>query len=326
MASITSCAISPSSAPTAIARSATRAIAHQRRAPGLPPGLRDGALDALPDGPGVYLFYGADDVLLYVGKSNDLQRRVRDHFNGDHRTRRAAELARATERVDWIETAGELGALLREAELVKRCQPLHNRRLRACGDHAIIALQEAASGYLEADVLPATSPDAWPGDQWYGPFGDRRAARRYLRDLADGHGLCPRLLGLETGRAGRPCFARQLRRCRGACTGEESGPAFNLRLLEAMGPRRIRPWPWPGPVALPERHPAASGLEETHVVDRWRYLGSARSEEEVAELANAGRDVPFDRDHYRLLRRWLERHPRAARPLLRPGDRQGVLL
>jgi DNA polymerase-3 subunit epsilon len=79
-------------------------------------------------------------------------------------------------------------------------------------------------------------------------------------------------------------------------------------------------------VALPERHPAASGLEETHVVDRWRYLGSARSEEEVAELANAGRDVPFDRDHYRLLRRWLERHPRAARPLLRPGDRQGVLL
>ncbi len=290
------------------------AVEQQRRGPSLPHGLAAGSLDDIPHRPGVYLFYGADDALLYVGKSIDLRDRVMSHLSGDHRTHTATRIAHQLTRIDWEETAGELGALLREAALVKRLRPLHNRRLRPARDQVILALAEDGDGYLRPECRAARTPDAWPGERWFGPFGDRRAARRALARLADEHGLCRRRLGLEQGRGTRPCFGFQIGRCRGACTGAEAAVRFNMRLLEALGPRHIRPWPWHGPISIAETAPDGSA-GECHVVDRWRYLGSARTEAEAVELAADPPEAAFDRDHYRLLVRWLERHPRSVRPL-----------
>ena len=69
------------------------------------------AIAALPDSPGVYLFYGPLDELLYVGKSKTIRTRVRSHFSSpDERW-----LCRKVTRVEARETAGELGALLLES-------------------------------------------------------------------------------------------------------------------------------------------------------------------------------------------------------------------
>lgn len=296
----------------------TAAIERQCAGPSLPPRLLPDALAGLPHRPGVYLFYGEDDALLYVGKSIDLHDRVRSHLSGDHRSHTATRIAHRLTRIDWEETAGELGALLREARLIKRLRPLHNRRLREASAQVVIALDEGADGYLEPKIIPARAPDAWPGERWYGPFGDRRAARRELGRIADEHALCRRRLDLEKGQGARPCFARQIGRCRGACTAEEPPVRFNMRLLEALEERRIRPWPWPGPIAITETDPD-SGRSECHVIDHWRYLGSAADESEAAELASDSAAAPFDRDHYRLLARWLRRHPQSARPLHTAG-------
>jgi DNA polymerase-3 subunit epsilon len=296
------------------AATVTRAIERQCNGPSLPPQLPPDALAGLPHSPGVYLFYGEDDALLYVGKSIDLHDRVRGHLSGDHRSHTATRIAHRLTRIDWQETVGELGALLREASLIKQLQPLHNRRLRKAGAQVIIGLAESADGCFQPAIVPAQDPHAWPGGYWYGPFGDRRAARRELGRIADEHALCRRRLGLEKGSGNRPCFGRQIGRCKGACTGDEAPVRFNMRLLEALGERRIRPWPWSGPIAVTETDPE-SGRSECHVVDHWRYLGSARDEAEAAEIASDPPAAPFDRDHYRLLERWLRRHPEAAQPL-----------
>jgi len=300
------------------AASVTRAIERQCKGPSLPPQLPADALEGLPHSPGVYLFYGEDDALLYVGKSIDLHDRVRSHLAGDHRTHTATRIAHRLTRIDWQETVGELGALLREARLIKQLRPLHNRRLREAGAQVVIAVAEDADGYLAPAIVPARAPDAWPGDRWYGPFGDRRSARRELGRIADEHALCRRRLGLERGRGTRPCFAYQIGRCRGACTGAEAAVRFNLRLTEALGPRRIRPWPWGGPIAVTEESPDGSH-GEYHLIDRWRYLGSTRTEADAHELASDPPETPFDRDHYRLLVRWVERHPRSVVPLDLPN-------
>ena len=100
------------------------------KAPAVPAGLPEGALDDIPEAPGVYLFYGENDVVLYVGKSINLRSRVLAHFAGDHRDARDMKIAQQVKRVDWIETAGELGALIEEARLVKSLAPVYNRRLR----------------------------------------------------------------------------------------------------------------------------------------------------------------------------------------------------
>src|SRR5580704_2260462 len=45
----------------------------------LPPSL----LDDLPEGPGAYRFFGDDDVLLYVGRSNSLRSRASGYFGAE---------------------------------------------------------------------------------------------------------------------------------------------------------------------------------------------------------------------------------------------------
>ena len=104
------------------------------RAPTIPAGLAEGALDAIPEAPGVYLFYGENGAALYVGKSINLRSRVLAHFAGDHRDARDMKIAQQVTRVDWIETAGELGALIEESRLVKQLAPVYNRRLRRAAE------------------------------------------------------------------------------------------------------------------------------------------------------------------------------------------------
>ena len=116
--------------PVTVAAAATELV----KAPTVPAGLPANAFDDIPEAPGVYLFYGENGVALYVEKSINLRARVMSHFSGDHRVNKDMKIAREVARIDWIETAGELGALIEEARLVKRLAPVHNRRLRRAAE------------------------------------------------------------------------------------------------------------------------------------------------------------------------------------------------
>src|SRR5260221_12947182 len=106
---------------------AARQVARQ---PALPPQLERAAIDAIPEAPGVYLLYGEGDAPLYVGKSRNMRSRVLQHFSAGLRSEKEMRLAREVRRIDWQRTAGELGALLREARLVKELAAAFNRQLR----------------------------------------------------------------------------------------------------------------------------------------------------------------------------------------------------
>ena len=106
---------------------AARQVAKQ---PTLPAHIDRAMVDAIPDAPGVYLFYGEGAAPLYVGKSIAMRTRVLQHFGDDVRSSKEMQLAREVRRIEWQRTAGELGALLREAALVKELLPVFNRQLR----------------------------------------------------------------------------------------------------------------------------------------------------------------------------------------------------
>lgn len=86
----------------------------------LPPELAD----ELPEGPGVYRLFGADDALLYIGRSNSLRSRVLAQLSEQHPGSRDRQLASQVRRVDWRRTAGELGAVLLEAEWINAAAAL----------------------------------------------------------------------------------------------------------------------------------------------------------------------------------------------------------
>lgn len=269
-----------------------RVVTELTARPSLPTHLGIDLLDELPEKPGVYLFYGENDLPLYVGKSKNIRERVLSHFSADVRSARELSLSQQIRRVDWIETGGEVGALLREAALVKQLQPTLNRQLRLNRGVCSLVLGGAHED-PQAVVRSAQELDPGRQDTLYGLFESGAEAQRTLRSIAEAEGLCLRLLGLERGRSEGPCFAHQLKRCRGACVGDESREMHHLRLTLALSRLKIRSWPFEGPATLKEG-------DEVLVVDRWVYLGSARSEGEVMDLLESGRPQ-FDKDSYRIL-------------------------
>ncbi len=275
------------------------AVKRLLKIPSLPPQLAPDALDGLPDGPGVYRFYGVNGLPIYIGKSVNLRDRIRSHFSGDYRSANDVRISGEIRRIEVDATAGELGALLKEARLVKELLPLHNHRLRRKLNACFVRLPDLRSA---PEVLQAKDID-WSArtvgaETLYGPFATKAQVRAMLEEIAGEQGLCWRQLGWE--KRGGPCFARQVRKCRGACLGEETPEQHHLRLATALDAHRVLDWPWPGRVAIRERHPDGT-LEEAHVFERWSHLGTARSEEELEDLVHARVEIDFDPDVYRIL-------------------------
>ena len=296
------------------------AVKRLLKIPSLPPQLPPDALEGLPEGPGVYRFYGVNDMPLYIGKSVNLRDRIRSHFSCDYRSANDARISGEIRRIEVDETAGELGALLREARLVKDLLPLHNYRLRRKMNACFVRLPDlraAPEVLMSKDIdWNARGDDA---ETLFGPFATKVHVKAMLEQLAGEHGLCWRQLGWE--KRGGPCFARQVKKCRGACLGEETPEQHNLRLATALAPHRVADWPWPGRVVIRERHPDGR-LEEAHVFERWSHVGTARSEEELADLAETRHEVDFDPDVYRILLSYVARHRHAVRVLPRATARE----
>jgi DNA polymerase-3 subunit epsilon len=272
-------------------------------APTLPSGLPPGAMDGLPDTPGVYIFYGENDVVLYVGKSVNLRTRVMSHFSGDHSTSKDMHISRDIRRIDWVETAGDFGALIKEAQLVKRLAPMHNRRLRetreTCTYH-----WDPVDGPEIPKLIHTAEIDLSLLGHLYGTFRSKRAARTGLKNLADEHGLCLILLGLEKGKG--PCFAHQLRKCRGACVGRETERNHAMRVSLALSKLRISPWPYHSKIRVRESNPV-TGRTEVHTIDRWRYLGTVNTQSDLFDQYETRQDQAFDVDTYKLLVSVLKR-------------------
>ncbi len=271
------------------------AAAAQLKKPALPAGLADFSIEAIPAAPGVYLFYGENDLPIYIGKSVNLRSRVQSHFSGDHRLSKDMNIVQQVRRVEWRQTAGELGALLEEARLVKDLLPTLNRQLRRNNElHAY--RWDAETGGAPA-LVRAAEIDFSAGGDVYGVFRSKRAAVDALRGLAQAFELCPVTIGLEKGKG--PCFAYQLQRCRGACVGREAPAQHDLRLIEALAELKLQTWPFRGRIGVRE---SSGGEAVMHVLNHWCYLGSVRSDEELADL-----DVrpAFDLDTYKILKRFL---------------------
>jgi len=277
------------------------ALKKAMKSPSLPSGLEASAVDAVPEAPGVYLFHGVNDLPLYVGKGVNMRARVQSHFAADHGSGRAMRIAQEVKRIDWIETAGELGALLLEARLIKERQPVHNRHLRKNDELCAFRLVEGGDVALERVPLAGAAPEELGA--LYGQFKSKREAHNTLRELAAEHGLCLKRLGLEQGKG--PCFNRQIKRCKGFCVGKENALSHDLRLKAALAVLKLRAWPFPGRIAIRER-------DEWHLFETWCYLGTAKSEADLHEAAQTRFDAAFDLDTYRILRRELEK--RAGSP------------
>ncbi|MEO7937745.1 MAG: exonuclease domain-containing protein [Burkholderiaceae bacterium] len=279
----------------------------------LPPHLET-ALQGIPDAAGVYLLYGVSRIPLYVGKSIHLRSRVIAHFQADHKSGRDMRLAQETRRVEFQRTAGELGALLRESQLVKQWQPEYNRKLRRTPALCVWQMADDAAQRPQVRLVETGTLAADQLGQIYGVFKSAKSAREALLALADTHGLCARLLGLEPG-TGR-CFGQQIGRCAGACCGQEPRVKHRLRVQLALAAHKLQDWPFPGPVGVRE-HDTASGRSDIHVFDHWCHLATVQDTADLHEVLNSRGALAFDVDTYGLLRKRLMAGGKSSSDLIR---------
>lgn len=81
----------------------------------------------LPRSPGVYMFRGPGDSVLYVGKATNLRQRVRSYFGSDDR-RKVGPMLRETQAITHVELPDPLTAEIVETRFIGRMLPRYNRR------------------------------------------------------------------------------------------------------------------------------------------------------------------------------------------------------
>lgn len=245
-------------------------------------------LESLPSVPGVYLFHSESDTLpLYIGKSVNIRSRVLSHL----RTPEEAAMLRQSRRISWIGTAGEIGALLLEARLIKEQQPLFNKRLRRNRQLCALTLRGG-----KVDVVYSRDVDFSHAPDLFGLFANRRAALAALQSLADEQRLCYGRLGLEPLSRGRACFRAALKRCAGVCCNKESPQEHDARLQASLEKLRVICWPWKNAIALRE---SRAQMTQYHVINNWLWLGAVDTLEDAATLVQT--PAGFDHDGYKIL-------------------------
>jgi DNA polymerase III epsilon subunit family exonuclease len=168
---------------TALAATRTRRLLDKRH-------LAFGA----PTRPGVYLFRGRDDHVLYVGRARDLRSRLRSYFRSD-RQRPAVEAAlAAAERIEWRVTGSELEAALEELRLIRELRPPGNSRvprperqvwLRQRGDAVVASTRPSEIGPLRSRRTAQLAARVLTPDDLTRPDSALPRLRRRLHELSE---------------------------------------------------------------------------------------------------------------------------------------------
>ncbi|WP_161896891.1 DEDD exonuclease domain-containing protein [Gordonia spumicola] len=127
----------------------------------------------LPHAPGVYLFRGPGDEVLYVGTAVDLRRRVTSYFSGSDTRARMGEMIALAIRVDHVVCAHDLEAGVRELTLLAAHKPVYNRKSRNPHRGWWITLTE--------ERFPRLTVGRTPSADSIGPIAGRASAA----DIAD---------------------------------------------------------------------------------------------------------------------------------------------
>lgn len=168
----------------------------------------------LPQKPGVYLFHGQQDEVLYVGKAIKLRSRVSSYFrkSGNVTLAKQMMVEQAT-RIEHIIVRSETEALLLESTLIKKYRPKYNVLLKDDKFFQYIKIH-LRDRFPFVETVRKVTMD---GSRYFGPYTSGLAVRQTMR-------LLKRLFPYKScnNDDDDPCFDAQLQRCLGHDTGPGS--------------------------------------------------------------------------------------------------------
>lgn len=279
-------------------------INRQSRAARVPKNLSHLDIEQLPTSFGVYLFKDENDYPLYIGKSINIRKRVKSHFTRDSDEYKEFKISQTVKKIDYVETDGELAALLLESYLVKQYMPLYNIRLRRTKKLIVVTYQLDDLGYKILKTESLTSSEVHTYENILSMHTKKSLATMTLDRLVKTFELCPKLCGIEKTKG--KCFLRQIGKCRGACEGAEEPASYNARLDIAFADRGISEWPYDEPMVMFER--SQKDIKTGFLVDNWIIQKMVRYSPDEG-YSEEPYSQEFDLDAYTIMKSYMDLHP-----------------
>ena len=191
----------------------------------------DVQLSSLPKGPGVYQFYDANDVILYVGKAKNLKKRVTSYFTKNHEYGKTRVLVKKIDKIKHIVVSTESDALLLENNLIKEYKPRYNVLLKDDKTYPWICLKN--------ERFPRLFPTRRmikDGSEYFGPYTSMKTVRTLLDIIKSVYPLrtCNYDLSREKIQNGRykVCLEYHLGNCKGPCEELQSSEEYDRQIQD----------------------------------------------------------------------------------------------
>ncbi len=183
-------------------------------------------IEKLPESTGVYYLHNEDGSIIYIGKSNNIRKRVLTHF-ANKGNRKAIEMRNSIRDVTFELTGSELIALLLESDEIKKHLPVYNRALRHSLFNYGIFRSVNEDGYITLKAGKITR-NAQPIITSHSV----EEAKEILERKIVKYQLCQKLCGIYD--IDYACFQFSINQCNGACIGKEKPEAYNKRVMKAI--------------------------------------------------------------------------------------------
>ncbi len=189
---------------------------------GIAPKLFD-IIESIPSKTGVYYIHNQKGSLIYIGKSNNIKKRINQHFTGT--STKSKKIQTEVYTVTYDETGSELIALLKESEEIKINKPIYNRAQRKSIFQIALYVEKDTNGYLNLSLQKADGRK-----KEITSFASLQEGKNALFRITSHYKLCQKLTGLYQTKT--ECFQHKINECDGACIGKVSPEVYNVRVQD----------------------------------------------------------------------------------------------
>lgn len=183
-------------------------------------------ISELPPNPGVYQYFDAHGVIIYIGKAKNLKNRVLSYLNKANQSGKTLVLTKKICDLKYIVVNSEQDALLLENNLIKKYKPKYNILLKDDKTFPWICIKKE-----HFPRIFITRKLIRNGSEYFGPYTSARFANSLMMLIKSLYKLrtCNQVLSPASIMSGKykVCLEYHIGNCLAPCIGRESEVEYN---------------------------------------------------------------------------------------------------